>query len=70
MGSTLNPYIAFKDGQARAAAEFYQGVFGGELDVNTFGEFGAPEGTPPDGSLLPRRSSSDSPCTLSVSTAR
>ena len=49
MGSILNPYIAFKDGQARAAAEFYQGVFGGELNVNTFGDFGAThEGIEPD----------------------
>ncbi len=40
MASRLNPYIAF-DGQARAAMEFYQQVFGGELAINTFGEFGA-----------------------------
>jgi PhnB protein len=39
MASTLNPYIAF-DGTARQAMEFYQGVFGGDLRVNTFGEFG------------------------------
>jgi PhnB protein len=40
MASRLNPYIAF-DGQARAAMEFYQQVFGGDLAINTFGEFGA-----------------------------
>jgi PhnB protein len=39
MTSRLNPYIAF-DGNAREAMEFYQSVFGGELRVNTFGEFG------------------------------
>lgn len=39
MTSVLNPYISF-DGNAREALEFYQGVFGGELSVNTFGEFG------------------------------
>jgi PhnB protein len=39
----LNPYIAFSDGNARAAMEFYQSVFGGDLVVNTFGDFGAPE---------------------------
>jgi PhnB protein len=39
MASRLNPYIAF-DGTARQAMEFYQGVFGGDLRVNTFGEFG------------------------------
>ena len=39
MASRLNPYIAF-DGTARQAMEFYQGVFGGDLRVTTFGEFG------------------------------
>jgi len=39
MASRLNPYIGFKD-DARAAMEFYQTVFGGELTVSTFGEFG------------------------------
>ncbi len=39
MGSLLNPYISFKD-NARDAMEFYQSVFGGELTVNTFGEYG------------------------------
>ena len=35
---------------AREALEFYQGVFGGELTINTFGEFGM-EGEPrPSGS--------------------
>jgi len=49
MGSILNPYIAFKDGKAREAAEFYKSVFGGDLDVNTFGEYGAThEGLQPE----------------------
>ena len=39
MASRLNPYIQF-DGDARAAMEFYQSVFGGELTINTFGQFG------------------------------
>jgi len=43
MAVRLNPYIAFSDGKARAAMEFYQSVFGGKLDVNTFGDFGAPD---------------------------
>jgi PhnB protein len=42
MASQLNPYLTF-DGNARQAMEFYQSVFGGELKVNTFGEFGNPE---------------------------
>ncbi len=39
MTSRLNPYISFKD-NARQAMEFYRGVFGGELHLNTFGDFG------------------------------
>ena len=39
MASKLNPYISF-DGKAREALEFYKDVLGGELNVNTFGEFG------------------------------
>ena len=42
MASRLNPYIAFT-GNAREAMEFYQTVFGGDLKVNTFGEFGNPD---------------------------
>ncbi|HYN18237.1 MAG TPA: VOC family protein [Actinomycetes bacterium] len=44
MASKLNPYINFGD-NARQAMEFYKDVFGGELTVNTFGEYGSP-GTP------------------------
>ncbi|MET9630756.1 VOC family protein [Lentzea sp. NPDC006480] len=39
MATRLNPYLRF-DGSARQAMEFYQSVFGGELRMNTFGEFG------------------------------
>ena len=42
MASQLNPYLTF-DGNAREAMEFYQSVLGGELKVNTFGEFGNPD---------------------------
>ena len=42
MSSRLNPYISFP-GSARAAMEFYQTVFGGNLTMNTFGEFGNPD---------------------------
>ena len=34
----LNPYLSFRT-EARQAMEFYQGVLGGELVINTFGEF-------------------------------
>ncbi|HEV7648985.1 MAG TPA: VOC family protein [Actinophytocola sp.] len=39
MASRLNPYISF-NGNARQAMEFYKDVFGGELALNTFGEYG------------------------------
>jgi PhnB protein len=37
--TTLNPYLNFSD-SAREAIEFYHSVFGGELTVNTFDDFG------------------------------
>ncbi|MGH4023712.1 MAG: VOC family protein [Pseudonocardiaceae bacterium] len=40
MAFRLNPYISFAS-EARQAMEFYQGVFGGTLRLNTFGEYGA-----------------------------
>ncbi|AXK34145.1 VOC family protein [Streptomyces armeniacus] len=45
MASRLNPYLSF-DGDARQALEFYQEVFGGELDLNTYGDLGGQEGQP------------------------
>ena len=38
----LNPYLSFRD-TAKQAMEFYQSVFGGELNTSTFGEFHASE---------------------------
>jgi len=42
MASRLNPYLTF-NGNAREAMETYQRIFGGELRLSTFGEFGAPD---------------------------
>jgi PhnB protein len=42
MASRLNPYISFRD-NAREAMEFYRSVFGGDLALSTFGEFGQPD---------------------------
>lgn len=42
MVSRLNPYISFT-GNARQAMEFYKSVFGGELRLTTFGEYGPPD---------------------------
>jgi PhnB protein len=40
MASRLNPYLNF-NGNARQAMEFYASVFGGTLNLNSFGEYGA-----------------------------
>jgi PhnB protein len=39
MSSRLNPYLNF-NGNARQALEFYQSVFGGTLNINTYADFG------------------------------
>lgn len=41
MASTLNPYLCFRD-DAAAAMEFYRSVFGGELNLMTFGDMPMP----------------------------
>jgi PhnB protein len=40
MASRLNPYLTFP-GNAKEAMEFYKSVFGGQLRMSTFGEFGS-----------------------------
>lgn len=47
MASVLNPYINF-EGKAREAMEFYKEVFGGELNLNTFGDLGGDQGGDPE----------------------
>ena len=44
MASLLTPYLNFR-GNARQALEFYREVFGGELQLSTYAEFGM-DGTP------------------------
>jgi PhnB protein len=39
MSTVINPYINLR-GNAREAVEFYPSVFGGDLLINTFGDFG------------------------------
>jgi len=39
MSTRLNPYLNFP-GTARQAMEFYRDVLGGDLKINTFGEYG------------------------------
>lgn len=47
MTTKLVPYLNFA-GNTREALTFYQSVFGGELTINTFGEYGVTE-MPADG---------------------
>lgn len=35
----FNPYLSFRN-DARAALEFYQSIFGGKLEISTFGSMG------------------------------
>lgn len=39
----LTPYLHFA-GSAREALLFYQGVFGGDVELNTFADFGRTDG--------------------------
>ncbi|MCX5069949.1 VOC family protein [Micromonospora lupini] len=48
MTARVSPYLSF-GGNAREAMEFYQSVFGGSLQITTFGDLRAPtEGAPED----------------------
>jgi len=49
--AVLNPYLGFRD-NARAAMEFYQSVFGGELRISTFAELGGGGQDPADGDKI------------------
>jgi PhnB protein len=51
MAINLNPYLSFRD-NAREAMEFYQTVFGGKLDVNTFKEYNASEDPSEDNKVM------------------
>ncbi|GAB3272099.1 VOC family protein [Arthrobacter pigmenti] len=42
MSVQLNSYLSFRD-TARQAMQYYQSVFGGDLELNTFAEFHASE---------------------------
>lgn len=50
MTSRLNPLIYFYD-NARQAMEFYRHVFGGNLTLSTFAEFGQPD-SPDAGKIM------------------
>ena len=48
MSISLAPYLNFPQGKTREAMTFYQSVFGGKLDISTFGDFNM-QGMPADG---------------------
>ena len=49
--ANLNPYLSFRD-NARQAMEFYQGVLGGDLDINVFSEYPDMLQDPGEGDLI------------------
>ena len=51
MATVLNPYLNFR-GNARQAMEFYHSVFGGELNVGTYKEFGASQSPDEDEQVM------------------
>jgi len=51
MATTLSPYLVFDGPTTREAMEFYKGVFGGELTIQTFGDAGMSR-TPEDRDLI------------------
>jgi len=65
MASRLNPYLSFTN-NAREAMEFYQSVFGGTLEVSTFGEFGAQDSAEAD-NVMHAQLDTDSGYTLMAS---
>ena len=65
MSSRLNPYISFPN-TARQAMEFYRDVFGGDLTMNTFGEFGQAD-SPDADKIMHSQLETDSGFTLMAS---
>jgi PhnB protein len=51
MQSKLNPYLSFKD-ETREAMEFYRGVFGGKLELNTFKDYHASQDPSEDDKIM------------------
>ena len=49
--ANLNPYLSFRD-NAREAMDFYQSVLGGEVEMNTFGEYPDMVQDPSEGELI------------------
>ena len=63
MASVLNPYLNF-NGNARQALEFYRDVFGGNLTLSTFADFGTPKDAPDAGKIMHGQLEAESGYTL------
>ena len=66
MPTTLNPYISFKD-NTREAMEFYHSVFGGKLNMSTFKDFHASQGTDEDDLIMHSQLEADNGITFMAS---
>jgi PhnB protein len=51
MQTQLNPYLSF-NGNAQEAMEFYKSIFGGKLELHTFGEYGSSEDSSQDALIM------------------
>jgi PhnB protein len=60
MSVTCTPHLNFR-GDARRALEFYHSVFGGQLMIATYGQFGVPQDDPDGGPVTFGPVSADSP---------
>ncbi len=63
MPTRLNPYLSFKD-NAREAMQFYHGVFGGKLVMNTFKEYHMSQDPKEDNKIMHAQLDTDSGMTL------
>lgn len=60
MSITNTPHLNFR-GDARQALEFYHAVFGGQLMITTYGQFGVPQDDPDGGPVTVGPVAADSP---------
>jgi PhnB protein len=63
MPTKLNPYLSFRD-NTREAMEFYRGVFGGKLVMNTFKELQASQDPSEDDMIMHAQLDADNGITL------
>ena len=66
MTISLNPYLSFR-GNARAAMDFYQSVFGGELTINTFEQLHAAQDPSENDQVMHSQLATDNGLTLMAS---